>query len=69
MPSSGSGGRNVRKVKIIRNPKSLDAAVDEAIRQTCREGSTSVEATACWQPRLFPEEGVDAIVYLKKKET
>ena len=59
----------MRKVKIIRNPNSLEAAQDEAIRQTCREGSTSIEATACWQPRLFPEEGVDAIVYLKKKET
>jgi hypothetical protein len=57
----------VRKVKIIRNPKSLDAAVDEAIRQTCREGSTSVEATACWQPRLFSEQGDDAIVYVTTK--
>ena len=55
----------MQTVKVIRNPSSLQAAEDEAIRRTCREGSQMVEVTACWQPRLFPEEGTDAIVYVK----
>ena len=58
----------MRKVKIIRNPSSLEAAQDEAIRLTCREGSVMVEAVACWQPNLFPEAGTDAIVYIKTQK-
>jgi hypothetical protein len=52
------------KVKIIRNPKSLDDAVDEAVKKVCREGSATMSAEAHWQPCLFPDEGPDAVVYV-----
>lgn len=55
------------KIKVIRNPESLDAAAKEAISQYARDGSTDVRATAVWQPRLFPDEGTDAIVYVTTK--
>jgi hypothetical protein len=43
----------------------LGAAEEEAVKQACREGLQMVEVTSFWQPRLFPEEGTDAIVYIK----
>lgn len=55
------------KAVVVRNPKSLAKAQEDAVNQVCRDNGDLVSVTAVWQPRLFSEEGDDAIVYVTTK--
>ena len=55
------------KAVVVRNPKSLAKAQEDAVNQVCRDNGDLVSVTAVWHPRIFPVEGDEASVYVTTK--